>query len=104
MTSSAKFGKLAWMVIAVVHFGLSNLILPLTLLLAEQDSDAPDGPGAAVLLLVRATKLLHFPIVTLALYPREWFPGNWVYLPMVANSLIWAFGIRLLIGVFRKAR
>jgi hypothetical protein len=40
----------------------------------------------------------------MALYPREWFPGNWVYLPMAANSLIWAFGIRWLIGLFRKTR
>jgi len=104
MKSHAMSGRLTWAAIAVIYFGLSNLILPLTTALAKQVADAPDGPGAAVLLLVRATKLLHFPIVTLALYPREWFPGNWVYLPMAANSLIWAFGIRLLIGVFRKAR
>ena len=104
MTSPAKFKVLTWMVIAVIHFGLSNLILPLTTALAKQLAGAPDGPGAVVMLLVRATKLLHFPIVTLALYPREWFPGNWIYLPMAANSLIWAFGIRWLIGLFRKTR
>jgi hypothetical protein len=50
------------------------------------------------------TKLLHFPLVTLALYPREWFPGNWVYLPMAANSLIWGFGIYWLVRRYRKAR
>ena len=37
-------------------------------------------------------------------YPREWFPGNWIYLPMAANSLIWAAGVCWLIRVFRKAR
>jgi hypothetical protein len=104
MKSQAMPGRLAWAAIAVIHFGLSNLILPLTTALAEQLAGAPDGPGMAVILLVRATKLLHFPIVTLALYPREWFPGNWVYLPIAANSLIWAFGIRWLIGLFRKTR
>ena len=57
----------------------------------------------AVALLVRATKLLHFPLVTLALYPREWFPGNWVYLPMAANSLIWAYGISWLIGAVSES-
>ncbi len=103
MTTPAKFGTLAWVLIAVVHFGLSNLILPLTTALARQVASAPDGPGTAVVLLVRATKLLHFPLVTLALYPREWFPGNWVYLPMAANSLIWGFWIRWFIGLFRKA-
>lgn len=100
----ARSGRLLWALIAVIHFGLSNLILPLTTALAKQVASAPDGPGTAVMLLVRATKLLHFPLVTLALYPREWFPGNWVYLPMAANSLIWAFGIRWLMGLFRKAR
>jgi hypothetical protein len=104
MRSSAKSGRLLWALIAAIHFGLSNLILPLTTTLAKQASVAPDGPGMALMLLVRATKLLHFPIVTLALYPREWFPGNWVYLPMAANSLIWGFGIRWLIGLLRKAR
>jgi hypothetical protein len=104
MKSHAMSGRLAWAAIAAVHFGLSNLILPLTTTLAKQASVAADGPGIALMLLVRATKLLHFPIVTLALYPREWFPGDWVYLPMAANSLIWGFGISWLIGRFRKAR
>ena len=104
MKSSAKLGKLAWLLIAVIHFGVSNLILPLTMALAQQGADTPEGPGLAVTLLVRATKLLHFPLITLALYPREWFPGNWVYLPMAVNSLIWAAGICWLVRVFRKTR
>jgi len=104
MKSHVMSGWLAWAAIAVIQFGLSNLILPLTTALAEQASGVPDGSGIALMLLVRATKLLHFPIVTLALYPREWFPGNWIYLPMAANSMIWAFMIRWLIGLFQKAR
>jgi hypothetical protein len=103
MKPSDKIGVLAWIGIAFIHFGLSNLILPLTMALANRDAGAPDGPGLAVTLLVRATKLLHFPLVTLALYPREWFPGNWIYLPMLANSLIWGAGICWLIRFFRKA-
>jgi hypothetical protein len=103
MKSSAKFRRLTWIVIAVIHFGLSNLILPLTLALTKQAAATPEGTGMAVALLVRATKMLHFPVVTLALYPREWFPGNWVYVPIAVNSLIWASGIYWLIGVFRKA-
>jgi hypothetical protein len=91
-------------VIAVIHFGLSNLIRPLTTVMAKQASGTPEGPGMVVTLLVRMTKLLHFPLVTMALYPREWFPGHWIYVPMAANSLIWAFGIGWLIGHFRKNR
>lgn len=103
MTTPAKFGTLAWVLIAVIHFGLSNLILPLTVMVAQESAGAPGGPGTAVMLLVRATKLLHFPLVTLALYSREWFPGSWIYLPMAVNSAIWTLGICLLIRFFRKA-
>jgi len=95
---------LTWLAIAGLHFLLSRIIIAVTMALTAQAAGTPDGPGIAVTLLVRATKLLHFPLVTLALYPREWFPGNWVYVPMAVNSLIWAIGIFWLIGLFRKAR
>jgi hypothetical protein len=104
LTSPAKRRKLTWAVVAIVHFGLSNLILPLTAAVAERAASVPEGPGLAVLLLVRATRLLHFPLVTLALYPREWFPGDWVYLPMAANSLVWGIGVYWLAGIYRRCR
>jgi len=102
MNSCVRPKVLAWLGIAGVHFGLSNLILPLTMALASQAAGTPDGPGLAVTLLVRATKLLHFPLVTLALFSREWFPGNWVYVPMAANSAIWACAVYYLIGLYRR--
>jgi hypothetical protein len=101
MTSTAKIRFPMWMVIALIHFGLSNLILPLTAVLAARAA-AMDGPGFGVTLLVRLTKLLHLPLVTLALYPREWFPGNWVYVPMALDSLIWAGGVSWLIRLYRR--
>jgi hypothetical protein len=103
MKPSLKVKLLTWFGIAVVHFGLSNLILPITMALTAQAAGTPDGPGTSVTLLVRATKLLHFPLVTLALYPREWFPGDWVYVPLALNSVIWAFGIYGLIVLFQKS-
>ncbi len=102
--SSVRVNWLSWIVIAIIHFGLSQLIIPATVVLTRQSTGAPEGAVLTITLLVRATKLLHFPLVTLALYPREWFPGNWIYLPMAANSLIWAAGVCWLIRVFRKTR
>lgn len=104
MKPSFKAKLLTWFGIAAVHFGLGHLILPVTMALAAQAAGAPDGPGTAVTLLVRVTKLLHLPLVTLALYPREWFPGDWVHVPMALNSIIWAFGIYGLVVLFRKRR
>jgi hypothetical protein len=90
------------MLVALVHFGLSNLILPLTMALTARAAGTLDGTGFGVILLVRLTKLLHLPLVTLALYPREWFPGSWVYVPMALNSLIWAAGVCGLIRLYRR--
>jgi hypothetical protein len=102
MNSRAKVKLLAWLAITGVHFSISNLILPLTASLAAQAAGTPDGPGLAVTLMVRVTRLLHFPLVTLGLYSREWFPGSWVYLPMVLNSAIWGVGFCWVARYFRK--
>ena len=104
MKRSFRVKLVMWFGIAVVHFGLSQLILPLTTALTAQAAGIPDGPGMTVTLLVRATKLLHLPLVTLALYPREWFPGSWVCVPMALNSAMWACGIYGLIVLYRRSR
>jgi hypothetical protein len=102
MAASFRSNWLTWLGIAGTHFGLSHLIVPLTMALTEHAAGTRDGAGLGVTLLVRATKLLHFPLVTLALYPREWFPGNWVYVPLAANSAIWACAVYYLIGLYRR--
>jgi hypothetical protein len=71
MDSCVRTKLLAWLGIAGAHFGLSNLVIPLTMALTTQAAGTPDGSGLGVTLLVRVTKLLHFPLVTLALFPRE---------------------------------
>jgi hypothetical protein len=99
---SFKRKGLVLLVIAAVHFVLSRLILPATMAVTAHAAGTPDGSGLGVTLLVRATKLLQFPLVTLALFPREWFPGDWVYVPMAANSAIWAGAVYCLIGLYRR--
>lgn len=94
---------MTWLMIAGIHFLCCQLVLPITQALTAKAAVAPDGPGMAAMVLVRATKLLYFPLVTLAFYPREWFPGNWLYVPMALNSAIWAFGIYGLMGLYRKS-
>jgi hypothetical protein len=91
-----------WLAIAGLHFLTSRIIIAATLALTEPAAGAPDGPATAVILLVRLTKLLHFPLITLALYPREWFPGNWIAVPMALNSAIWSCGICWLMAFFRR--
>ncbi len=102
MKLKARFSFPAWILMTLAHFGVSHLILPFTTALTAQAAGTPDGPGFGVTLLVRLTKLLHLPLVTLALYPRQWFPGDWVNVPMALNSLIWGAGLTWLIGVYRR--
>ncbi|MBW2410479.1 MAG: hypothetical protein JRF72_11825 [Deltaproteobacteria bacterium] len=90
--------------IAIIHFALCVGIVPGTMtLVAGYDNDSP-APSAFFRLLVVATTVLHYPIISLALYSRHWFPGNWIYVPIGMNSLLW--GIALYFGgaVYLKLR
>jgi hypothetical protein len=102
MRSRARFVIPVWVLMAVAHFGVSQLILPLTTALTAYAAGHPDGPGFGVMVLVRLTRLLHLPLVTLALYPREWFPGGWIYIPLALNSLIWGAALAGLVGLYRR--
>ncbi len=68
---------------AALHFIACLLIVPVTLKAGEA------GIGVAVSVLAFLTKVLYFPVLGLALYPRHLFPGQWIYVPIAVNSLVW---------------
>jgi hypothetical protein len=82
-------------VLTVSHFLASLLIIPLTLRVGEA---LANGAANSFLygLLTAATKWLYFPILAMALYPRHWFPGNLIAIPIAVNSLLWG-GILVLV-------
>jgi len=75
-------------VLTVSHFLASLSIIPVTLRVGEA---LADGAANAFLygLLTVATKWLYFPILAMALYPRHWFPGQLIAIPIAVNSLLW---------------
>ena len=79
--------------IALVHFALSVGIVSLVITVETAAKGEVQTPSAMFRVLAGITKLLHFPIISLAWYSRHWFPGNWIYIPMVLNSILWASGI-----------
>jgi hypothetical protein len=87
--------------IALIHFGLSVLIVAASMSVLTAVDAVPAEPTVGVRILVAATRILHFPIVSLSWYPRPWFPGNWIYVPIMVNSFIWAVGIY---GLYRLGR
>ena len=88
--------------IALVHFGCSVLIVPMTMSVATAIDTTQPEPKVHIQILVAATRILHFPIISGSLYSRHWFPGDWIYVPIVLNSFIWAFGIYFLVVIYKK--
>ena len=77
---------LASLLCTAAHFLASVLIVPATLKVGA-------ATGGFSGLLTEATRILYFPILGLALYPRHWFPGRWIYVPIAVNSLLWGLGL-----------
>ena len=93
----------AGLMLAAVHFVLSLGIVPLTLKIG---SLVPAGTAHSLFytMLALATRILYFPILSLALYPRHWFPGNWITIPIALNSLLWGAGLALVLAIGRRLR
>lgn len=85
------------------HFLASLLIVPLTLRIGEA---LTAGAVKTTLMgtLHALTRILYYPILGLALYPRHWFPGPWITIPILANSLLWAVLFILIVAVWRRLR
>ncbi len=92
----------AFLLIGLIHFGLSVVIMPITMSVAGTLNAAQSTSTIGLKALVAVTRILHFPIISLSWYSRQWFPGNWIRLPMFINSCLWAAGILCLAIVCRK--
>ena len=89
--------------LAAAHLAVSKIIVAVTM---QIDMFAGDAGWAVVALgksLIVVTRILYFPIITLSLYSRHWFPGDWIYVPMGANSLLWGIGIAIVLWFWPKA-
>jgi hypothetical protein len=85
-------GRTVFLLSAAGQFVLTRLISVLTLHLVGSPSFHETGrayPAALGIL----SKALYFPVVTLVLYPRGLFPGNWILVPIAANSLLWGLAV-----------
>ena len=87
--------------IALVHLGVSKTVVAITL--AGTSGNAFNGEMSMwVKMLIWITKVLYFPIITLSLYSRQWFPGKLIYIPIFTNSLLWATVIYFTVRYFSK--
>ena len=87
--------------IALVHLGVSKTVVAIAL--AGTSGNAFDGEMSMwVKMLIWTTKVLYFPVISLSLYSRQWFPGKLIYIPIFTNSLLWAAVIYFAVRYFSK--
>jgi hypothetical protein len=90
--------------IAAVHFIATKIIIALTMQMGMFAAGSSRAAGYLGDTLVWVTRVLFFPIITLSLYSRKWFPGDWIYVPVVINSLLWGIMIYGLICLLKRLR
>ena len=90
--------------IALAHFGLSVLVVAAAMSVATDGTAVQPELSPVFRILVAATRVLHFPIISLSLYSRHWFPGKWIYVPIGVNSLLWGMAIYFSVAIGLKLK
>lgn len=92
----------AILAIALVHAVFTKIvsITALSVVNANVYERQLSSLGQSLMLL---SKVLYFPVFTFALYPRQFFPGNLVVIPLFINSLIWALIIYCFFVLIKSA-
>ena len=85
------------------HFLASLLVVPLTLWLSDVLA-AGAAKGMLLEMFQFLTRILYFPILVMALYPRHLFPGHWIAIPIGCNSLLWGIGLAAVLAVSARLR
>ena len=81
--------------ISAVHFVLCRLVVLATMQFNLAGADGGQSLPLFTSLLINITRILYFPIITMSLYSRQMFPGNWIFVPIIVNSLLWGITIYL---------
>ena len=86
---------------AGTHFGLTYCVVTAGQSAAAASAYEPQV-SAWLRFLVLLSKILYFPVISLVLYPRQWFPGNLIYIPIGFNSFLWASMAWLAVVLIRR--
>jgi hypothetical protein len=90
--------------ISLVHFGVVIAITWLGLMVIEGGSLDSGVKAFLTLSFVWVSRILYFPVVTLSLFPRNLFPGEMIYIPIILNSFIWGICMYILFHLFGICR
>ena len=87
--------------IAVVHAAVTKIISSITLSVVTANVHNAQMPVIGHLFMW-ISKVLYFPVITMAFYPRQFFPGNLIVVPLFMNSLLWALIIYIIVVLIKK--
>ena len=89
------------LVIAVTHAVFTKIIsmISLSVVTANANEIQMSFIGRWMMML---SKVLYFPVITMAWYPRQFFPGNFIVIPLFINSLLWALMIYALLILIKR--
>jgi hypothetical protein len=89
------------LVIAVTHAVFTKFVslITLSVVTANANEIQMSFIGRWMMML---SKVLYFPVITMAWYPRQFFPGNFIVIPLFINSLLWALMIYALLILIKR--
>lgn len=89
------------LVIAVTHAVFTKIVSMITLSVVTANANEIQMSfiGRWMMML---SKVLYFPVITMAWYPRQFFPGNFIVIPLFINSLLWALMIYALLILIKR--
>jgi hypothetical protein len=89
------------LVIAVTHAVFTKFVslITLSVVTANANEIQMSFIGRWMMML---SKVLYFPVITMAWYPRRFFPGNFIDIPLFINSLLWALMIYALLILIKR--
>jgi len=95
--------KKIWIIlaIAVAHSIFTKIISTIALSVVTANVYESQLPFWGRLVMIMS-KVLYFPVFTFAFYPRQFFPGNLVIIPLFINSLLWALLIYILFVLVKR--
>jgi hypothetical protein len=89
--------------IAAAQFVVTKMVTFITLSVFTANADEARVSHIGHLLMM-VSRVLYFPVMTMAWYPRRFFPGNFIVIPLVVNSLIWAILIYMIFVLIKRWR
>lgn len=87
--------------IATAHFVVTKTVTLLTFSVFTANA-TETGVSFTGHLLMMVSRVLYFPVMTMAWYPRRFFPGNFILIPLFINSLIWAIVIYMIFVLLKR--